>query len=267
MRAEMTSSSSFRLPAICVSYCLAAPSHACCSRRACLPRPVRSVPIGAVSAVRLILVPPYSPSSRVGRRGGGCSLSCLLARRCHHVHGGVGSSAAVCPVAVCSCLPRPAAARLPFRSSYSSRLPAPFARVGRRGAWASRFLVCHAHIVPGWLRSAACFVMGDVLILWISFSRLLGAGAVGYIVYRALSMVRRPFSLVFTAAACFLPIRPGGLSPPHAPVFFPFFGSGGGDFFISPSLSFSIPTRGCLLIDLSRLRLDCDKRVASPVPI
>lgn len=41
--------------------------------------------------------------------------------------------------------------------------------------------------------------MVSVWIVWISFSRLLGSGSMGYILYRALSMVRRLFSLVFSA--------------------------------------------------------------------
>lgn len=41
--------------------------------------------------------------------------------------------------------------------------------------------------------------MVSVWIVWISFSRLLGSGSMGYIPYRALSIVRRLFSLVFSA--------------------------------------------------------------------
>lgn len=41
----------------------------------------------------------------------------------------------------------------------------------------------------------------SVWIVWISFHRLIGTGVVGYIVNRALSMVRRLFSLVFSAVA------------------------------------------------------------------
>lgn len=54
-----------------------------------------------------------------------------------------------------------------------------------------------------------------------------------------------------------------GVSPPHAPVFFPFFGTAGAIFFISLIIILSIHTRWLLCLPVLRLRLRWDKCVAS----
>ena len=58
------------------------------------------------------------------------------------------------------------------------------------------------------------------------------------------------------ACGCFVPAR--------SFVFFPFFGSEGGDFFISLIIFLSIPIRVATCLPILRLRLDGNKCVASP---
>lgn len=97
---------------------------------------------------------------------------------------------------------------------------------------------------PGRLRLllALCAGGGNECVDYVNYlSSVDCLGAVGYIVYRALSMVRRLISLVFSAVACFLPVRPVGVSPPHAPVFFPFFGTAGAIFYLSQLSSQYLP--------------------------
>lgn len=85
----------------------------------------------------------------------------------------------------------------------SARLLAPFARVGERGAWAWT-IAYRACIVPGSVAVAACFMCGrgNECVDYVNYlSSVDCLGAVGYIVYRALSMARRLISLVFSAVA------------------------------------------------------------------
>ena len=51
------------------------------------------------------------------------------------------------------------------------------------------------------------------------------------------------------------PDKAGGFSPPHAPLFFPFFGSDGGDFFISRNYLFNTYS-GAACLPVLRLRLN-----------
>lgn len=126
-REETTSSPPFLLPAVCVSSCPAAMSPPVrCPRRACLPRMAAGSRRCDVSGSPLVLAPPCSPPSRVVGRGGMiCPFSFYLLARCAvivamvHLCGGLFGRC-------CSCLPRPAAARLSSRSSRRlSRLACP----------------------------------------------------------------------------------------------------------------------------------------------
>lgn len=103
-------------------------------------------------------------------------------------------------------LVHPAAARLPvpfISLPRSSRLTAPLARVGKRGAWASGFIARRG--LPRAGGGVACFVMwrrcGECVDFVDCLSSVDCAGMIGYIVNRALSMVRRLISLVFSAVA------------------------------------------------------------------
>lgn len=119
-----------------------------------------------------------------------CPMMSSLPWRCRVICGGLLGGFS---------LPRACLGRLRFDlSRLVSR--APFARVGGREAWASG-AARRACIVPGSAAVGCLLREGDVLILWITFYRLIGAGVIGYIVFRALSMVRRSFSLVFSAVA------------------------------------------------------------------
>ena len=166
---------------------------------------------------------------------------------------------ATCHVSVCSCLLRSAAARFSSRSSrclsLSSRLPAPFARVGERGAWASLSFACRARIVSrvgcdcGLLRDGDdCVDFVDCLLSvdWSGRHRV-------YCISCLVDGASADF-VGFLGRCLISPDKAGGFSPPHAPLFFPFFGSGGGDFFYLSLIIFSIHTLGLLACLFS----DCD---------
>ena len=78
-------------------------------------------------------------------------------------------------------------------------LLAPFARVGERGDWASGFVARRGRIVPDWLRLLLASDGGDECVDFVDcLSSIDCAGMIGYILNRALSMVRRLISLVFS---------------------------------------------------------------------
>ena len=120
--------------------------------------------------------------------------------------------------------------------SYSSRLPAPLARVGERGAWASGAIVARRGL-PRAGGGVACFV-GDGQLMCrfcgCPFNRLIArvpSGIVFLVPYPR--FVDRFFEWFFAINCLFPPpIRPVGVSPRSLLCFFLSLGATGAIFFI-----------------------------------
>lgn len=148
------------------------------------------------------------------------------------------------------------ASRLSSRSSLSSRLPAPFARVVGRGAWASLSFACRARIVSrvgcdcGLLRDGdECVDFVDCLLSvdWRGRHRV-------YCISCLVDGASADF-VGFLGRCLISSDKAGGFSPPHVPLFFPFFGSGGGDF-LSLAHHLLNTYSGAACLPVLRLRLN-----------